>query len=190
MDLIINLFSRSLPTSYTIVAGSNQINSGGVRYGVSQITTHENYDSANIRNDVALLRTSTPIDLSDPKVSAVGLPQENPGAAVDVILAGWGTLFNGGSVPNNLQFLNSRTIAVEDCQARLSPNPVYESQVCAFTASGQGACHGDSGGPLVTLNNVLVGLVSWGVPCGRGYPDVYTRVYSFLDWINANSELN
>lgn len=135
------------------------------------------------------MRTSSPIDLSGERVSAVALPQENPGAALDVILAGWGTLQNGGSVPNNLQFLNSRTIAYEDCQSRLSPNPVYESQVCAFTSSGQGACHGDSGGPLVSVSNTLVGLVSWGIPCGRGYPDVYTSVYSFLDWINANAEL-
>lgn len=94
-----------------------------------------------------------------------------------------------GSVPNNLQFLNSRTISYEDCKSRVSPNPLFESQVCAFTASGQGACHGDSGGPLVNTRNVLVGLVSWGIPCARGYPDVYTRVYTYLDWINENAQL-
>lgn len=135
------------------------------------------------------MRTTLPIDFSDPAISPVTLPEVNPEDGIDVLLAGWGTLENGGNVPNNLQFLNLRTISYEDCRARLSPNPVYESQVCAFTAYGQGACHGDSGGPLVNLRNTLVGLVSWGIPCGSGYPDVYTRVYSFLDWINANAEL-
>lgn len=180
---------RWSPSLFTVVAGSNKLNSGGITYQLSQIITNENYDDEDIVNDVALLRTSTPIDFSNPNVSAVALPQGSPVANLDVILAGWGTLQNGGSVPNNLQFLNLRTISYADCQARLSPNPVFESQVCAFTAAGQGACHGDSGGPLVSTSNVLVGLVSWGIPCGRGYPDVYTSVFSFLDWINANAEL-
>lgn len=49
-----------------------------------------------------------------------------------------------------------------------------------------------AGGPLVDITNSskkeLVGIVSWGIPCAQGYPDVYTRVYSYLDWINANSK--
>lgn len=136
------------------------------------------------------MKTSTPIDLSSPKVSIVALPQENPGGDLDVLFAGWGTLYNGAGVAaNNLQYLSTRTVAYEDCKARLSPNPVNENQICAFSSFGEGACHGDSGGPLVSLNNTLVGLVSWGVPCAYGYPDVYTKVYSFLDWINANAKL-
>jgi secreted trypsin-like serine protease len=43
---------------------------------------------------------------------------------------------------------------------------------------------GDSGGPLVTLDGALIGIVSWGVPCGKGLPDVYTRVSPFKDWID------
>lgn len=150
---------------------------------------HKEYDKPNIRNDIALLKTSTPIDFSQKGVSAVTLPQSNPEADLDVVLIGWGTLENGGITPNNLQYLNSRTISYEECQARQPSHPIYESQVCALTRAGEGACHGDSGGPLVSLNNTLVGLVSWGTPCGRGYPDVYTKVYSFLDWINANTQL-
>lgn len=41
---------------------------------------------------------------------------------------------------------------------------------------------GDSGGPLAE-NGKVVGIVSWGMPCARGYPDVYTRVFSFKNWI-------
>lgn len=32
--------------------------------------------------------------------------------------------------------------------------------------------------------NQVVGIVSWGVDCAYKYPDVNTRVYSFVDWIN------
>lgn len=44
---------------------------------------------------------------------------------------------------------------------------------------------GDSGGPLVN-DDEQVGVVSWGIPCAKGEPDVFTRVYSYLTWINSN----
>lgn len=51
---------------------------------------------------------------------------------------------------------------------------------------------GDSGGPLLhQLANgrwVNIGIVSWGIRCGDpGYPGIYTRVNSYLDWIFANA---
>ena len=52
---------------------------------------------------------------------------------------------------------------------------------------------GDSGGPLVFReddgNYTEVGIVSFGHPsgCENGYPAVFTRVTSYLDWIQTNS---
>lgn len=47
----------------------------------------------------------------------------------------------------------------------------------------------DIGGPLANFNNKskieLVGIVSFGIPCAKGYPDAYTRVSFYVDWINA-----
>lgn len=40
------------------------------------------------------------------------------------------------------------------------------------------------GGPLVTQDNILVGVVSFGMPCARGYPDGFGRVYAVMDFIN------
>jgi hypothetical protein len=46
---------------------------------------------------------------------------------------------------------------------------------------------GDSGGPLIATANgvdVQVGIVSWGIGCGReAFPGVYSRVSSAYDWI-------
>ena len=66
-----------------------------------------------------------------------------------------------------------------------------ESMVCAGFGgdSKVSGCKGDSGGPLVCEENgtfVLRGAVSWGIPrCPAGNTfSVFTRISSFVDWIN------
>lgn len=57
-------------------------------------------------------------------------------------------------------------------------------QLCTANEKGQGSCMGDSGGGLVDVDkHQLAGVVSWGIPCARDRPDVYTRVFWYLDWI-------
>lgn len=46
---------------------------------------------------------------------------------------------------------------------------------------------GDSGGPLV-CDGVQIGVVSWGTPCAKGKPDVFTRVYSYVDWVKKYAD--
>jgi len=51
-----------------------------------------------------------------------------------------------------------------------------------------GACKGDSGGPLTIVDEgrtKLVGIVSGGIDCGKGFPGWYTRVEYFKDWIQC-----
>ena len=94
-----------------------------------------------------------------------------------------------GSAPNNLQFLNTQTITLADCRNRHSAGNaalVFDHKVCTFTQAGQGMCMGDSGGPLAIQGQVH-GIVSWGIACAQGFPDVFDRVWSHLAWINANS---
>lgn len=63
---------------------------------------------------------------------------------------------------------------------------IFPTTLCTYKRSGLGSCFGDSGGPLVT-NRTLVGLVSWGVPCARGKPDMFTRVSEYADWVAENT---
>ncbi|WP_373008443.1 trypsin-like serine protease [Hyphomonas sp.] len=71
------------------------------------------------------------------------------------------------------------------CDVAIDPG----TQICA----GDGfidSCQGDSGGPLVRYGStgqpVQVGIVSWGVGCGRAEsPGIYTRVAAFTGWIRG-----
>lgn len=59
-----------------------------------------------------------------------------------------------------------------------------EKEICTQNRNGQGMCVGDMGSPLISVNREIVGIASWrGMACGNGFPDVYTRVYSHLNWI-------
>lgn len=46
---------------------------------------------------------------------------------------------------------------------------------------------GDSGGPIVQ-GDVQIGIVSWGNGCARAeYPGVYTKVSSYIGWLEAKA---
>lgn len=49
-------------------------------------------------------------------------------------------------------------------------------------------CQGDSGGPLYdSKNDIVVGVVSWGVDCAHPkYPGVYARISSSVSLLNDN----
>ncbi|VVC92720.1 unnamed protein product [Leptidea sinapis] len=79
----------------------------------------------------------------------------------------------------------------------LPPTSVLREQFVGWTAiasgfgrtSTEGTCNGDSGGPLaVTIDDkpILIGITSFGAKagCEVGYPAAYTRVTSFVSWIN------
>ena len=65
-----------------------------------------------------------------------------------------------------------------------------------FQEGGVDTCQGDSGGPLVCQNSssspfVVEGITSFGFGCANyGYPGVYTRVSSYVDWIYSVIDFN
>lgn len=156
----------------------------GVIYKVDQIHIHEEYDPSTIHNDVAVLKTAKEIVFND-NIKPIAIRSTYTNEAEVATASGWGYTKYPGEVPDNLQFLAVKTLENEKCSQAFTPGiglNIYNGSLCTLTHSGEGMCMGDSGGPL-TLNGELVGLVSWGIPCGRGFPDVFTRVSVFAEWV-------
>lgn len=163
------------------MVGTTSLTSGGTSYDISNIIDHEDYNPETIENDISIIKTASAIVGSN-LVASIPIGSTNIGAGVAVTLSGWGRTPEG--YPNDLLYINLRTIDNNECAQNLEP--VFSTSLCTLAPIGEGPCNGDSGGPLVA-NGVLVGITSWGGRCGEGYPDLFARVSSYIPWIQENA---
>ena len=112
---------------------------------------------------------------------------------------GWGRISNDGQRSNILKEVELPIISNEECMSMYQLSGRFEwipktIFLCSGTSKGgKDACDGDSGGPLVIESTEgkfeLVGITSWGKGCGEpNQPGVYTRVSSFLSWIESHQK--
>lgn len=108
----------------------------------------------------------------------------------------WGRTSTSGTqaIPTQLlRFLRSPIISNLSCRIRF-PSDIFASSMCTDPTEGT-PCTGDHGGPLMIVEadgrRTQVGVFSFhfSLGCGLGWPAVYTRVTSFLDFIEANSDV-
>ncbi|XP_061512630.1 serine protease snake-like [Anopheles gambiae] len=120
-----------------------------------------------------------------------------PGVPEDLMDAvGFGALGFGEKLSPTLQKVKLQALDSTICADRVPinrrqmPEGLRDDQLCAHSKT-MDTCEGDSGGPLQThrynmFGNVfplVVGVVAFGTPCTDGSTGVYTRVSSYLDWI-------
>ncbi|XP_074655474.1 serine protease 30-like [Tubulanus polymorphus] len=108
----------------------------------------------------------------------------------ECIATGWGcTKYYGRVVSSDVLRevvlpIGSRT----QCSRNWRQDYVHEAMICAGLHRGwEGTCPGDSGGPLMCEKPdkswVQVGITSFGHYRAYNYRDVFTRVSSYVDWI-------
>ncbi|XP_063244255.1 transmembrane protease serine 9-like [Bacillus rossius redtenbacheri] len=158
---------------------------------VSAVIRHRNFDVNSYNHDIALLRLRKPITYTK-RVRPVCLPQDDADpAGRSGIVVGWGRTTEGGALPSIVQEVQVPILTLQQCrQSKYKPSRITPNMLCAGRGDHD-SCQGDSGGPLVIQSAPdrleIVGIVSWGVGCGRpGYPGVYTRVTRYRDWIRRN----
>uniref|UniRef100_A0A8C5Z4A9 Serine protease 21 n=1 Tax=Marmota marmota marmota TaxID=9994 RepID=A0A8C5Z4A9_MARMA len=145
--------------------------------------------------DIALLRLDSSVkytNLIQPIcIVPSALEFEN---RTDCWVTGWGDIREGEDLPSpyTLQEVQVSIINTTICNHLYQMSDfrysIWGDMVCAGQLEGgKDSCFGDSGGPLVCELEGLwyqIGIVSWGVGCGRpNRPGVYTNVSQHFDWI-------
>jgi len=192
-------------------------NSRHEEFLVRRFIKHPKFDSKRLSDDIAVLILDRPIDLLRNKgVNAACYPQcnnmfdyqFNNGTGVRCWVAGYGKDDESGDfsfiqrkvdVPvfSNRNLCNNK---LKSELAKTSPRTAANFQltageICAGGEQGKDSCDGDGGAPLVCMSQSrrwhVVGLVAWGVGCGRkGVPGVYVNVFHYLNFITNPSFSN
>lgn len=163
-------------------------------FAIDQFRVPAQYSKKTHSADIAIMRLKTPLSLQDNyKTVCMPIPRRS---YVGVL----GTVTGYGSQTQTFRKaapkLRQVTVPIWEnrkCSVVYKKN-LTESFLCAgFEEGGKDACQGDSGGPLMTEGPnermMIVGVVSHGIGCGSpGYPGVYTRTTTYLDWIEKNTK--
>ncbi len=162
------------------------------------IIRHPYFDPSGVSmlGDIALIHLKTPangspINLIDP----TNLSYEKPYNKVDVIGFGIFDTILVHIQPDTLQIAgvniipNSIANQVSKYAGLIDTTMIVAGRL---DTSATGAAAGDSGGPLFDTdsagNRIQIGLVSFGMGLHstQEFPGVYTRVSSYIDWINQS----
>lgn len=156
----------------------------------SEFVVHPDWDRSKLRNDLALVHVEPAFDRTAvDTIPLFDLSGPDDGSAAYVV--GWGATETGQPAAERL----SGSPAFVDTACGLWPStfPDWDADgVLCASAIDAGFCQGDSGGPLVVERDgvvMLAGVVSFnsslGCAADPGFPDVYSRVSSHVDWIES-----
>ncbi|XP_032687892.1 proclotting enzyme-like [Odontomachus brunneus] len=159
---------------------------------VSEIRVHRDFVYTTYENDIAIIKIHRPTTFNSYIWPICLPPIEQTFENKNAIATGWGTQYYGGPASNVLMEVAVPVWPQERCVRSFTQHITNTTMCAGAYEGGRDACQGDSGGPLLhQLGNgrwVNIGIVSWGIRCGEpGYPGIYTRVNSYLDWIFANA---
>ncbi|XP_011504799.1 PREDICTED: chymotrypsin-1-like [Ceratosolen solmsi marchali] len=131
--------------------------------------------------DIAVIKLKDAIEFNEVQSAIQLLNRDVIDNEIGFIL-GWGsTTYPTLSYPTTMQKAAMRVIP-QDYYPKMFRFIVHDTQFCALNKKGVGPCLGDSGNPLI-LDGKLAGLVSVMHPCALGTPDIYTKIYYYVDFI-------
>nr|AAL56439.1 plasminogen-like protein [Oikopleura dioica] len=165
---------------------------GEEEHRVKRVFVHPGYSRRTMQNDICILAVEDIGLERRPTVDRACLPQPDwlPATGTRCWAAGWGVT-EKGTFPTDLQEVDLDILSSEQCSNGANFGYVDErSMFCAGGEGGKDGCQGDSGGPLICTDEsgkipIVTGITSWGIGCGVAEtPGVWTKVSSYLDWID------
>ncbi|XP_031700871.1 chymotrypsin-like elastase family member 2A isoform X2 [Anarrhichthys ocellatus] len=190
--------------NYSVELGKHSLETseeGSTARRAATIIPHEDYNIILSRNDIALIKLSSPVTFSDTLVPAcvpdqgLVLPHGAP-----CYITGWGRLSikpisSPAASGPPADILQQALLPVVDHDTCSQPDwwsvLATDKMVCAGGDGITAGCNGDSGGPLNCQNPDgswdVHGVVSFGSGQGCNVlqkPTVFTQVSSYIDWIN------
>ncbi|GLV34375.1 uncharacterized protein CBL_00302 [Carabus blaptoides fortunei] len=167
-----------------------------VRMNCTEFIVHEDWSPTWMRNDIALIKLPELVQLND-NIQPIHLPSKSENRKFEghiVTVTGWGKdSDDSDGISPVLRHVQTTIISNPTCFLSF-PFLISKTHICTSGENGKSSCDGDSGGPLTTEENdrtFLIGLVSFGrnTGCEKGYPAVFTRLTSFLTWIEQHSDV-
>ncbi|XP_026741286.1 serine protease Hayan-like isoform X2 [Trichoplusia ni] len=170
---------------------------------IINIIVHPNFTAPKRYDDIALIELEEPVSFNDyVRPGCLWSRFDTSSLGTEANVTGWGVVETlGRTVSTELLVGHVDIVDSEKCNSLLSPNcnrnwcGIRDTQICAGkNDGGVDACQGDSGGPLqVNMSlpirdqghmHYIIGVISFGIGCALpDLPGVYTRVSSYLDWI-------
>ncbi|XP_034237301.1 uncharacterized protein LOC117642831 [Thrips palmi] len=199
----------ALPVRWALLGATNRtsekpkVNDTHQLIEIAAVIVHPEYVASLKYHDIALLRLSRPavVNQDDVRPACLHTDVDEDVTGSEAVATGWGATDFGGEGSETLIKVNLTVRDLAHCKANLELNPkqlprgLIGSQLCAGGGShGRDTCQGDSGGPLqiradprhtTTCIYRIVGVVSFGPPCGLGKPAIYTRVSAYVQWIES-----
>lgn len=156
-------------------------------YDVLRAVPHPDSRPDTIDHDLLLLQLSENATLG-PAVKPLPWQREDRDVAAGTLcdVAGWGVVSHTGRRPDRLQYLLLPVMDRATCNLRVYHDGTITERMMCAESNRRDSCKGDSGGPLV-CNGVAEGVVTSGSRvCGnRKKPGIYTRVGSYVSWIDS-----
>lgn len=181
-------------------AVSVRVNMGSIKFlepAISQDSTqfisHPQFNAGYNHNNIGIIRLSTPVGDYSNTLRAILIPgpahSDNLYVNEPAFISGYGVYETGSQyLSNSLRFGRQITITNQECQQTFQPQFVPASSICVKPETNQATCYGDLGGPLVVQYNdtwMQIGIASMIHSSGCQGAVVYTRLTSYIDWIQA-----
>jgi secreted trypsin-like serine protease len=179
----------------TVIAGAvDQHSPDAIRVKSRYVVRASNFRDATEGDDWALIQLAEALDL--PLLPRAADNTYDRGLFT---IMGWGSTREGSATQQRyLRTAEVRYVSDRACDRayrEAGSSVVHSKMICAGDPrrGGVDACQGDSGGPMVRPDAsgawVQVGIVSWGVGCGRrDYPGVYTQVSRYAEVIQRKTD--